>query len=54
MARKLRTSTIGARLSDSDYQIIAEYTEKHEINIADLIRVAVSEYMAKYPTTKEQ
>lgn len=53
MARKSKTSAISARISEAEFEAITAYVDEHEINVADLIRVAIPEYMAKHTVTEE-
>lgn len=53
MARKLKAHALSGRVDENEYAIVTDYVEAAEIGVADLVRVAVQEYITNHPITKE-
>lgn len=49
MAKEVKDKYLGARVTGTKYAAIETYTDAAEINMGDLLRAAVDEYMVNHP-----
>lgn len=52
MARKIKDKWLGSRTDADHYQVISDYADAVEIDVAELIRLAVDEYMTNHPVKR--
>jgi hypothetical protein len=49
MAKRVKDKWLGARVDNDMSQRVVDYTERSEMDMADLVRDAVEEYMINHP-----
>lgn len=49
MARQLKVHAISGRVNDIEYNTAMAYVEVAQIGMADLVRLAVQEYITNHP-----
>lgn len=52
MAKRIKDKWLGARVDDALITSVEEYLHLAELNMAELVRAAVREYMASHPAKK--
>jgi hypothetical protein len=53
MARRTRGNTISGRVDEVEHEKIVEYADKAHVAVADIVRLAVEEYMVNHPINEE-
>lgn len=52
MPKRIKDKWLGSRTYADHYQIISDYADAVEIDVAELIRLAVDEYMTNHPVKR--